>query len=203
MRMLVHYHAYGDPDRASVLVVEHSDRIHQEIDRQEADEVARIEAELQPHVEKLATLDAMILEARELELSAQTKRESSKAASVARGLRSQRQNVAAKVAERDQRIAEARRSAELNRVDVSTVAEELKTLYANPGELLKHACVVDIAEVEDNEFNLNVPRYVDTFEPEPRPGVQEALALLAEARSTAERAEADLESLLRDAGYAN
>ena len=48
------------------------------------------------------------------------------------------------------------------------MGEELVALYANPEELLKHACVVDMEEVEVNEFNLNVPRYIDTFEPEPR-----------------------------------
>ena len=35
-------------------------------------------------------------------------------------------------------------------------------------ELLKHARVVPIDEVQENDFNLNIPRYVDTFEPEPR-----------------------------------
>lgn len=33
-------------------------------------------------------------------------------------------------------------------------------------ELGKHARVVEMAEIEENEFNLNIPRFVDTFEPE-------------------------------------
>ena len=36
-----------------------------------------------------------------------------------------------------------------------------------PDELIKHARVVELDEIEENEFNLNIPRYVDTFEPEP------------------------------------
>jgi type I restriction enzyme M protein len=31
----------------------------------------------------------------------------------------------------------------------------------------KYAYVADFAEIQENDFNLNIPRYVDTFEPEP------------------------------------
>lgn len=30
----------------------------------------------------------------------------------------------------------------------------------------KYAYVADIEEIEENDFNLNIPRYVDTFEEE-------------------------------------
>ncbi len=52
-------------------------------------------------------------------------------------------------------------------------------LYADPDELLKHARVVGLDEIEENEFNLNIPRYVDTYEPEPRvEGSKDALKAL-------------------------
>jgi type I restriction enzyme M protein len=31
----------------------------------------------------------------------------------------------------------------------------------------RYACVATFAEIKENDFNLNIPRYVDTFEPEP------------------------------------
>jgi type I restriction enzyme M protein len=31
----------------------------------------------------------------------------------------------------------------------------------------KYAYVATFAEIQENDFNLNIPRYVDTFEPEP------------------------------------
>ncbi len=161
MRMLVHYHSYGDASKVSRLVEEHRERIHREIDLREADEVGRLEAEY-PKGKELG----------------------------------------AKVAERDERIAETHRKAEADRADVSKVGEELVALYAHPDELLKHARVVDMEEIGENEFNLNVPRYVDTFEPEPRMEVDEALRTLANAEKKAKRAEATLLSLLRDVGYA-
>ena len=114
----------------------------------------------------------------------------------------QRDKIAAKVAERDERIAEARRSADEDRVDVKAVGEELIAMYSDSDELLKHARVVDVDEIEENEFNLNVPRYVDTFEPEPQIDVNEVLRSLAHAERGAEDAETTLLKVLRDVGYA-
>ena len=202
MRMLVHYHAYGDASKARGFVAEHSARIHREIDRREADEVGRFEAEYQPQADRLVALDALLHEAREKRRSAETKRDQPKAASTVAKLLKQRHKVAAKVAQRDERIAESRRCAEEDRVDISTVGEDLIALYSVPDDLIKHARVVDMDEVEENEFNLNVPRYVDTFEPEPRMDVNEAFRALVDAEKKAEDAETTLVSLLRDVGYA-
>ena len=47
--------------------------------------------------------------------------------------------------------------------------------YRSRGTVEKYSCVANYAEVEENELNLNIPRYVDTFESEPEidiPGVQ-------------------------------
>ena len=203
MRMLVHYHSYGDASKVPSLVQEHSEIIHCEIDRRAADEVGRIEAEYQPQADRLAALNQGLQEAREKQRAATTKRDKAKAASALTKFRKQRDKIAAKVAERDERIAEARRNAGDDRADISAVGEELVALYADPEELLKHARVVDIDEVGQNEFNLNVPRYVDTFEPEPRIEVQDALRQLANAQSAMEEAGANLARLLSDAGYAN
>ena len=201
MRMLVHYHAYGDATKAPGLVAEHSERIHQQIDLIEEDEVGRIRAEYQLHGDGLAALEAELGEERVRERTAETKRDKAKADRAMTKLTKQRDKVAAKVAERDERIAETRRIAEDDRKEVSTVGEELIALYADPGELLKHARVVDMEEVEANEFNLNVPRYVDTFEPKARTDVEDALAALYDAEAKAQDAKTALLGLLKGIGF--
>ena len=116
-------------------------------------------------------------------------------------LEKQRERMTAKLAERDERIAETRRRAEDDRQAVDAVGAELRTLYTDPDELLKHARVVDIAEIAENEYNLNIPRYVDTFEPEARVSVEEALQGLAEAERALRTAEDELRGLLKAVGY--
>ena len=36
--------------------------------------------------------------------------------------------------------------------------------YSNRQDIEKYAHVVSIEEIRDNDYNLNIPRYVDTFE---------------------------------------
>ncbi|MDD5559685.1 class I SAM-dependent DNA methyltransferase [Candidatus Methylomirabilis sp.] len=202
MRMLVHYHAYGDAAKVPGLVAAHGGRIYRQIDLREEDEVGRLEAEYQPHADKLAALDAELAGACMRRSTARTKGEKAKAATALAKVEKQREKIAAKVAERDERIAEARRRAEDDRKDVAAVGDEILALYADPDELLKHARVVGFAEIEENEFNLNIPRYVDTFEPEPRIEVKDALRALAEAEAAANNARGELSRLVKEAGYA-
>ena len=202
MRILVHSHAYGDAAKAPALVAEHSGRIHQQIDMREQDEVALIETEYQPHADRLTALDAELAGARERHSAAKTKAETAAAeANVARLARA-RDKAAAKLAERDERVADVRRRAEDDRQDAIEVGEELIALYGDAEELVKHARVVRLAEIEENEFNLNVPRYVDTFEPEPRLEVKDALAVLHQAEEQLKDADDQLSKLLKEIGYA-
>lgn len=208
MRILVHYHAYGDRAKVRGLVAEHSGRIRKQIDLREEDEVGRLNAEYQPQADKLAALDAELAGVRRREKSAATKVEKTKAdkakAEVAIAkLEKQREKLVGKLAERDERIAEARRRAGDDRSDVDKVGAELDALYADPDELLKHARVVGLDEIEENEFNLNIPRFVDTFEAEPRVDVKDALKALREAETAAKVAEDVLGRLLKEAGYAS
>jgi type I restriction enzyme M protein len=191
MRILVHYHAYGDPAKVPVLVAQHSDRLLKQIAAREEDEVGRLQAEYEEHADRVAKLDAEIAVARAQHLAAPK---------LAR-LEKQRDKPTARLAERDERIAESRRRADDDRRDVRAVADELSSIYADPDELIRHARVVSRAEIEENEFNLNIPRYVDTFEPEPGVSVTEALAALRDAEKEVRQSEAQLAALLSSLGY--
>jgi type I restriction enzyme M protein len=202
MRMLVHYHAYGDEAKVPGLVAEHSGRIHKQIDAREEDEVGRLQAEYQEHADKLAALEAEIVAGRGKREGAKTKGDKTAAESTMAKLGKAREKLVARLAERDERIADARRRADDDRRDVAKVGEELVVLYADPDELLKHARVVSLEEIGENEFNLNIPRYVDTFEREPPIEVKDALKALDTAEVAAASADAALRTLLMSTGYA-
>ena len=104
-------------------------------------------------------------------------------------------------AERDDKIAEARRRAEDDRRDVEATGQELCALYDDPDELLKHTRVVGLDEVDENDFNLNIPRYVDTFEPEPRVEVKDAMKQLKSSERSLVAVEGALQKLLKAVGY--
>jgi type I restriction enzyme M protein len=45
--------------------------------------------------------------------------------------------------------------------------DKIVATFRKRKEIPKYAHLATFAEIEENEFNLNIPRYVDTFEPEP------------------------------------
>lgn len=70
------------------------------------------------------------------------------------------------LAQKEQRIMAAEEQAEKERNAIDEVETELLTMLADPETRKRYFSVVDMEELEENEFNLNIPRYVDTFEPE-------------------------------------
>ena len=65
----------------------------------------------------------------------------------------------------------------------------------------RFAHVADLAEIEGNDFNLNISRYVDTTEPVETLSVAEALAQLREAERHRDEATARMDALLAELGY--
>jgi type I restriction enzyme M protein len=174
MRILVHAQAYGDAAKVPELVARHNGRIREQINAREHDEVERLEAEYADAATRLAKLETEVAEKRAEAKKLMGKVARAQVESALAKLEGQRDKMALKIAEREERIAETRRRADDDRLDVEKVGTELGALYGDADELLKHARVVGIAEIAENEFNLNIPRYVDTFEPEPRIEVKEA-----------------------------
>lgn len=196
MRILVHYHAYGDAAKVTARVTEHRERLGKQVSLREEDEVSRLLTEYRTHADRLEALDGEIVTARDSkEIAAKTERSRVVETAVGR-LENQRERLAAKLSERDLRIAEVRRCAEVDRRDVEAVGEELIALYGDSDELLKHARVVDLREIEENDFNLNIPRYVDTFEPEAKIQIGDALDALDAAKANARASENELKRLL-------
>ena len=66
----------------------------------------------------------------------------------------------------------------------------------------RFAHVADLSEIEANDFNLNISRYVDTTEPVEVMSVEEALAQLREAEQRRDEAVARMDQLLAEMGYA-
>ena len=77
--------------------------------------------------------------------------------------------------------------------------KKMVSAYDKFEDVDKYCHVADIAELEENEFNLNVPRYVDISEPEEPIDIQEAYDELKESYSEQDKlkklVEADLKGL--------
>ena len=61
--------------------------------------------------------------------------------------------------------------------------------------------MADLAEIEANDFNLNISRYVDTTEPVEVMSVEDALAQLRQAERKRDEAVARMDELLAELGF--
>lgn len=74
--------------------------------------------------------------------------------------------------------------------------EKIVETYRKREDVDKYAHVASIEEIEENDFNLNIPRYVDTFEEEEVVPLSEIVTNINETRSEIERTTNELYSLL-------
>lgn len=96
------------------------------------------------------------------------------------------------ISEKEQKISDAQEQADKERLAIDEVETELLTVLADPQLSKRYFSVVNMDELEENEFNLNIPRYVDTFEPEEEIDLKEAFESLEETIN----AEAEIDSFL-------
>ena len=80
------------------------------------------------------------------------------------------------------------------------IAKTLAT-YKDYKTVERYCSVCDLAEIEENDFNLNISRYVDTTEPEVPVIVEDVLKDLGELENQREETNSKLNTYLKELGY--
>ena len=102
--------------------------------------------------------------------------------------------------ERDEREQEVKRAAERELAHLREAAADLLRICSSEDEARRYFTVVERAEIEENEFNLNLPRYVDTFEAGTVLSLDQATIELGKTSTAASAAQNQLTDLLRTIG---
>lgn len=79
--------------------------------------------------------------------------------------------------------------------------EEIVKTYDEYKTVERFSRVVSMDEIRENDYNLNISRYVDITEPEPKIDVKEALAKLRELEKQRDEAEKEMNKHLKELGY--
>lgn len=87
-----------------------------------------------------------------------------------------------------------------NKLRVEDIDKITKTFEAR-ADVEKYAQLVNLEEIEKNDFNLNIARYVDTSEEEEVIDIGEALADLKKLEAEREEAEKVMYGYLKELGY--
>ncbi|MRD73597.1 N-6 DNA methylase [Rhodocyclus tenuis] len=102
--------------------------------------------------------------------------------------------------ERDAREQEVKLAAEREIAHLREASADLLRICSSEDEARRYFTLVGREEMAENEFNLNLPRYVDTFEPETTKPLSVAISELVEAESAANTSAKALKEMLNKAG---
>ena len=76
--------------------------------------------------------------------------------------------------------------------------EKIVETYRNRQDVDKYAHLADFDEIKENDYNLNIPRYVDTFEPEPPVDLKRVASEMKETDEKIKQTEGELVGMLKD-----
>jgi type I restriction enzyme M protein len=184
LRILIQLLAWGDIEVARQILPEHKTRLYANI--QERLEFEKSEIQLR-YRDEMAERGTVIQKLADQSLNNGERRK----------LEKRLARLDEKMEEMKQALAESEKRARQEREAVDRVEAELLEMFANPELRKRYFAIVDLAEIEENEFNLNIPRYVDTFEPEEEIQVTAAIDALDAALAEEAKVESSLRSQLK------
>jgi type I restriction enzyme M protein len=79
--------------------------------------------------------------------------------------------------------------------------EKIVAIYRKRQAVEKYAYPAAFQEIEENEFNLNIPRYVDTFEPEPEIDIAATQKEIEQLEGELAETQAKMNAYLKELGF--
>ena len=79
--------------------------------------------------------------------------------------------------------------------------EKIYKAFSEYKDIDRFSRVVGLKEIKENDYNLNISRYVDITEPEPKIDVKEALAKLRKIEKERDEAQEKMDKCLKELGY--
>lgn len=76
--------------------------------------------------------------------------------------------------------------------------DKIINTYKARKDVDKYAHVADFDEIKENDYNLNIPRYVDTFEPEPEIDLDELTKEMAETDKKINETQSELLTMMKE-----
>lgn len=78
--------------------------------------------------------------------------------------------------------------------------EKIISTYKERKEIDKYSYIADFEEIKENDFNLNIPRYVDTFEEEEPIDIKEVMRNIGELEKQREELNKEISKYLKELG---
>jgi type I restriction enzyme M protein len=182
MRILVPWRAFGELTDARKLVTVYEKKLLDEVEAERQRRLQDIEDAYAPILgpKGSLTVELAALDGKDWKDAGYSKKADYSAK--VKELKRRIKDLEKTQAERDKAEAEVNEHAEREIVHISEATADLLRICSNAEEAARYFTIVELTEIKESEFNLNLPRYVDTFEPEEEIPLDEAIDSLRKAR---------------------
>jgi len=193
LRISTMLESWGDVEKAQKWIALQKNRLHNQIDEELDFQLSEVEndtaEEMAKMRDRLAKAESTIKEKEALGKKT--------TASERKAVETAQKALEKLTSDKTARETAFREKADKIRQAIANVETELLQMFADPELRKRYFSIVDMDEIEENEFNLNIPRYVDTFELEEQIDLKEAIADFQKAMQTESETEKELEELLK------
>lgn len=206
LRILVPWRAYGDLSVCCEIVPKHEAELINDIELERDSAVADIDDAYRPFLDSLDALkkelnerESLAKEEPPLDKEARKEFREKKKANTERlkAVKREMKPLEKLSVEAEEKKTAVRLRAEREIFSAKSAAADLLRICSDPDEAKRYFATPDISEIRENEFNLHVPRYIDTFEPEEPIDVCDALEEFRRAESEQRTKMERLRDLLR------
>jgi type I restriction enzyme M protein len=207
LRIIVPWRAFGDSAKCCTLTPKYEAELVGEIEHKRDVALAEIDTAYEPFLNLLPEIRRELGEreaftAKEPPTDKEEKKKFKEQGKVnsdrLKDLRRELKRLEKLEVQAEEKRREARRLAERETALAREAAADLLRICSNPTEARRCFAVVERPEIEENEFNLNLPRYVDTFEPEEKVEIETAMKDFTRAKTEFQRLDRELARLLVD-----
>ena len=192
LRISTMLESWGDIDKAKTWMADRKFQLNHQIDADLEYAISEIEKDAEEEIaikkEKLNKAKSVIQDKKE-KGKKPTKGELKTLDTTQKALDKLLADKAAKTTTAQDKAAKQRQAI----VDVET---ELLQMFADPELRKRYFAIVDMDDIEENEFNLNIPRYVDTFEPEEQIDLKTAIMDFQKSIGAENKVEKELNEIL-------
>lgn len=193
LRISTMLESWGDEEKAKAWITQERRRIIKQIDDELDYNLSEIENE---YAEDIAIKTDKLEKAKQA-IQAKEAQHKKPTKSELKALETSQKALDKLLADKEAKINAIKERAAKQRQAIADVETELLQMFADPELRKRYFAIVDMDDIEENEFNLNIPRYVDTFEPEEQIDLQEAIRDFQKAMQTESETMQSLNELLK------
>ena len=193
LRISTMLESWGDEEKAKAWITQERRRIIKQIDYELYYNLSEIENE---YAEDIAIKTDKLEKAKQA-IQAKEAQHKKPTKSELKALETSQKALDKLLADKEAKINAIKDNAAKQRQAIADVETELLQMFADPELRKRYFAIVDMDDIEENEFNLNIPRYVDTFEPEEQIDLQEAIRDFQKAMQTESETMQSLNELLK------